>query len=252
MVKTAQGLVDYAVCQIGQAYWWGCFGQVATKELLEYKKKQYPSVYNSQLYNDVEAQFGKRVFDCVGLVKGYLWSDKYDSEPVYNSLQDVNVVGLYTCCNESGMLSSKPEIPGICLFTKSLDHVGVYIGNNKVVEARGHNYGVVTTIISDRFWYFWGKPKWIKYEKTEPYEEPYYNLSTTDKKFIDKLGQLELGMNGVNVKLLQILLRNACINTPIDGVFGENMRQNLIEYQTERKLEIDGICGKNTWTALIK
>ena len=252
MVKTAQGLVDYAENQLGQAYWWGCFGQTATEELLAYKTKQYPSVYKTQLYSDAENQFGMRVFDCVGLIKGYLWSDKYDSEPIYNSLQDVNVVGLYTNCTKTGMLSSMPAEPGVCVFTKSLDHVGVYIGNGKVIESRGHNYGVVCTNITDRFWYFWGKPKWIKYLDTEQFEEPYYSLSTVDKKFIDKLGQVEIGANGKQVKLLQILLRQACIETPIDGIFNATLRQSVIEYQTEKKLEIDGICGKNTWASLIK
>ena len=251
MVKTAQGLVDYSVCQLGQEYWWGCFGQTASKELLEYKRKQYPTVYNTSLYSDAENQFGKRVFDCVGLIKGYLWSDSYNSEPVYNQLQDVNVVGLYTNCNESGMLGSIPEEAGVCVFTKQLDHVGVYIGNGKVIEARGHKFGVVSTMLQERFWYFWGKPKWIEY-RNKTFEEPYYKLSTEDKKYIDKLGQLEIGMNGVKVKLLQILLRNACIDTPVDGIFNNDLRIHLIEYQTETKLEIDGICGKNTWTSLIK
>lgn len=252
MVKTAQGLVDYAESQLGQAYWWGCFGQTATKELLEYKRKQYPSVYKTQLYANAEEQFGMRVFDCVGLIKGYLWSDSYDSEPVYNQLQDVNAVGLYTVCNESGTLSSMPEEPGICVFTKALDHVGVYIGRGKVIESRGHNYGVVATNITERFWYFWGRPKWIQYNEYSKYQEPYYSLSTSDKKFIDKLGEISLGANGKQVKLLQILLRQACIDTPVDGVYNETLRQHVIEYQTEKKLEIDGICGKNTWTALIK
>lgn len=42
-------------------------------------------------------------------------------------------------------------------------HVGVYIGNGKVVEARGHDYGVVETNLVDRGWTQWGKCPYIEY-----------------------------------------------------------------------------------------
>ena len=38
-MKTGQGLVEYAKAQIGKPYWWGTFGNIATPELLAYKKK---------------------------------------------------------------------------------------------------------------------------------------------------------------------------------------------------------------------
>lgn len=42
-------------------------------------------------------------------------------------------------------------------------HVGVYIGNGEVIEARGHAYGVVTTKLSSRGWTQWGKCPYIDY-----------------------------------------------------------------------------------------
>ena len=44
-MKTAEGLVNYCRLQIGKPYWYGTYGQKATQELLEYKKKQYASQY---------------------------------------------------------------------------------------------------------------------------------------------------------------------------------------------------------------
>ncbi len=44
-----------------------------------------------------------------------------------------------------------------------LGHVGVYVGNGKVIEARGHKYGVVETNLVDRGWKQWGKLDWIDY-----------------------------------------------------------------------------------------
>ena len=39
----------------------------------------------------------------------------------------------------------------------------VYIGNGKVIEARGHKYGVVETNLVGRGWKQWGKLNWIDY-----------------------------------------------------------------------------------------
>lgn len=251
--KTNTGLVDYARHQVGQAYWWGCYGQVADERLLEVKTKQYPEVYKAALYDDAKEQFGKRVFDCNGLVKGYLWMDRYDSQPRYNPAQDCNSVGMFTNCTETGLVSSMPEIPGLVLFTSSLDHVGVYIGNGKVIESRGHKYGVVESSLGDRYFYRWGKPKWIQYER-EVYEfkEPYYDLNSDDQRFIDKLGQLKLGDSGINVYLMQSLLSHLQYMTATTGNFDNGTRYALIDFQSDNVLEVDGICGKNTWTALIK
>lgn len=46
-------------------------------------------------------------------------------------------------------------------------HVGVYIGNGQVVEARGHAYGVVQTALKGRGWTKWGKCKFIEYVEEE-------------------------------------------------------------------------------------
>lgn len=41
--------------------------------------------------------------------------------------------------------------------------MGVYVGNGKVIEARGHKYGVVETNLGGRGWKQWGKLDWIDY-----------------------------------------------------------------------------------------
>lgn len=64
-------------------------------------------------------------------------------------------------CSERGHLETMPDIPGVLLFMPG--HVGVYIGNGKVIEARGHAYGVVETNLVGRGWKEWGKLDWIEY-----------------------------------------------------------------------------------------
>lgn len=42
--------------------------------------------------------------------------------------------------------------------------MGVYIGNNQVIEARGSDYGVVQTTLKSRPWTHWGRCPWITYQ----------------------------------------------------------------------------------------
>ena len=163
-MKTNTGLVDYCRKQIGLPYWWGTFGQVATLSLLEQKKKQYPAQY---LASDFKYQLGQRVHDCVGLIKGYLWTN--DGKLTYNAAQDKDVSGMLSNCSAQGNISSIPEIPGVLVFMKG--HVGVYIGNGEVIEAKGHKYGVCKTKLDERPWTTWGILDWISYEKEKKMNE---------------------------------------------------------------------------------
>lgn len=159
--KTSAGLVAYAKAQLGKPYWYGTFGQKATKSLLNSKTKQYPGHYTPKRMDKYKMQLGARVHDCVGLIKGYLWSNSPTSSPKYNESQDVSANGMLNKCKEKGSISTLPEIPGVLVFMKG--HVGVYIGKGKVIEARGFNYGVVETALEDRKWTSWGKCPWITY-----------------------------------------------------------------------------------------
>ena len=96
MRKTAKGLVKYAKAQLGNPYWYGTFGQKATKELYAQKKAQYPSYYTA---TDYQKQYGKKVHDCIGLIKGYLWcTSPDDAYPVYlaNGCPDINEEMMYS------------------------------------------------------------------------------------------------------------------------------------------------------------
>lgn len=159
MAKTNTGLVEYAKAQLGRPYWMGTFGQFATEWLYNYNKGRLPAYYTD---TDFASQYGQKVHDCIGLIKGYLWSITPDDVPQYNPSQDVDADTMRNLCKEKGVIGTLPEIPGVLVFAPS--HVGVYIGNGEVIEARGHRYGVVKTKIKDRSWTVWGKCPWITYE----------------------------------------------------------------------------------------
>lgn len=250
MSKTSIGLVNYAVAQLGLPYWWGGFGQTASKSLLAQLKAQYPSVYNQSMYSNASEQFGKRVHDCVGLIKGYRWSETPTSNPVYNASQDVAVSGLYNQCSKRGTISKMPNIPGICVFMSDMSHVGVYIGDGQVVEARGHLYGVVQTSLSSRGWSLYGMPDWIKYDSSVDdtvYTDYYSTLSLKQKAIIDVWPVLKKGMNSPYVAGLQMLL---CFKNEetisIDSKFGAKTEVALKKYQGTKNLMQDGIAGPQT------
>lgn len=177
MAKTNYGLVEYAKIQLGRPYWYGTFGQTSTVKLYENRKKMYPKQYQWDCPAD---QLGKRVHDCVGLIKGYLWSEEPNSTPKYNANQDVSANGMYNVCKERGAISTMPELPGVLVFMPG--HVGVYIGNGYVIEARGHAYGVVKTKFEGRGWKNWGKCPWINYNTVAPATPLPIQLPSTQPK----------------------------------------------------------------------
>ena len=273
MTKTNIGLVEYAKAQLGLPYWYGTFGNTSTEALYKAKKNQYPGYYGA---NDYASQYGKRVHDCIGLIKGYLWSDTPTSKPKYNSSQDVSADGMLRKCIEKGNISTIPELPGVLVFSSA--HVGVYIGNGYVIEARGHAYGVVKTKLSSRGWKNWGKCPWIEYiEEEQPKEESVEeNLILTFQKAAQADGYkfAKYGCDGVYgneteqamqkcvvkkrliyqykncTKLVQRLLGFA--DKDIDGKCGSQTASAIKNFQQKNGLVVDGSCGPATWKKLLK
>lgn len=180
--KTSRGLLEYAIAQLGNPYWFGTFGQIADQTLLNNRRASYPNYYTA---TDFPSQFGQRVHDCVGLIKGYRWSDTPTSAPVYNPAQDVSAQGLFAQCSttfgaigDTNWTTLYSTYPGICVFIRQLNpdtgkveitHVGVSAGDGTVIEARGHAYGVVRTNLTDRPWTYWGMPDWLEDNTGVPY-----------------------------------------------------------------------------------
>ncbi len=184
-MKTNTGLVEYAEAQIGRPYWYGTFGNKATQDLLDRKTAQYPQHYQFARMERYKSQLGFRVHDCVGLIKGYLWSDGVNAVPKYNGEQDVSANSLLKKCKQRGRMHTMPEIPGVLVFMPG--HVGIYCGAGRVIEARGFNYGVVETVLDERNWEYWGKCPWIKY----PSGSRYFGKCATDEiSIVDALKSL--------------------------------------------------------------
>lgn len=271
MAKTNKGLVSYAKAQLGKPYWYGCFGQTGTASLLDSKIRQYPSLYTSARIANCRKQYGVKVHDCVGLIKGYLWCDSNtDTTPKYNAAQDKSANGMYNACKERGYINTMPDIEGVLVFMDG--HVGVYIGGGYVIEAKGFSAGVVKTALKSRPWKRWGKCPFITYEATKntatatkPAKKPATSSQGTTKKensFLPARGYFKRGDEGENVKKINDFYYNTfpsyekALKRKKENVkgdyFGENTEAWTREFQKRTGLEVDGFIGKLTLAEMKK
>ena len=175
-MKNNLWIVEYAKAQVGKPYWFGTFGQVGSASLYESKKNQYPANYPPKKFTKESfvKQYGQKVHDCAGLIKGALWCDTVDDPtPSYKASEDYGANKFFTNATQNGKMDTFIDVPGILVFKgtdKTKNHVGVYIGGGKVVEAKGHTNG---TVISDvTSWKYWAQCNLISYTDVVIPSEP--------------------------------------------------------------------------------
>ena len=111
------------------------------KDLIEWAKEQYtkPNRYKNGGIGRYDAD-GTRQFDCCGLFKCFMWHDYHTKNAAYygKTQKDLNCEGLIAEAKEKGPIDTIPEIPGILVYQNK--HMGIYLGNGKVIEATGAKY----------------------------------------------------------------------------------------------------------------
>lgn len=180
-MKDNYGMVEYARYQLGKQYWYGCYGNLGSPSVLAQKRDQYPEMYDKWSKESFVDGFNQKVHDCIGLFKGYLGcpGTDYNAPSTYDSRWDWSANTTIEKCTEKGDIKTMPEIVGLIVWKKG--HVGCYIGNGKVIEAKGHAYGVITSNLSDTKWKMWGKHPFIQ-----------YCIRTAVEAFVDRLYRLVL------------------------------------------------------------
>jgi hypothetical protein len=169
---------------------------------------------------------GRKVADCVGLIKAFYWTDE-SGKFKYNPSTDVTADRLLELATEKGYIGTIPETPGVLVHKKG--HVGIYIGNGKVIEARGTMQGVIQSNLSDLPWVAWSKCPYIQYVKESPAQAPVSTPVPVEKKTWEYYIQTETS------KELQMAL-NEC-----------GYRDNK-----GRQLAADSQLGELSWEALTK
>lgn len=168
-MRTNKGLVEYANNQLNRktVYMWGSFGQLVSNNFISQKAKQYPSWYNTARVNKFKGLINKQVYayDCVGLIKGYLWEKKG-----YTPSEDKSANGMYNASKIKGNIKSMPEREGILVWMDG--HIGIYVGKGLVIEATPiWKDGVQYSDIKDRKWIGWCECPYISYEEEEEEEK---------------------------------------------------------------------------------
>jgi len=240
MAITNSRLISYAEAQLGRPYWYGCFGQTANASLYAQKSKQYPDMYNKWSKESFVDQYGERVHDCVGLIKGAVWSNgDPNATPLYNADQDVSANGLIKLCTETGAISTIPEVKGLVVWKDN--HVGIYIGNGNVIEAKGHSYGVVRSKLAERPFTKWGKlpTSFVIYES-----KPVQTCSVT-------LPVLFKGSKGQAVKTLQACLDVYGYGIQIDGSYGPATEKAVKDFKKKKGLGSTDEVNHYTWQYLL-
>lgn len=209
-------------------YIWDCRGQVWTQAMQDKATREMTVQYGQRWV-------GRRVADCSGL---FVWAyDKlgldifHGSNTIYNK-HTIKV----------GMLYGEVEIlPGTAVFQVKegrRTHIGLYVGDGKVIESHGTRSGVIESDLSD--WDEWGLLAEVDYSEVEP-----------DHVTLDSLKTLRKGDSGLTVKWLQELLLEAGHDLgKADGVFGSKTQTAVEEFQRRNGLTVDGIAGKLTMAAL--
>lgn len=225
-------------------YIWGTAGIQWTEAKQKQKVNYMVSKYGSDWKKNKEAKddnyyyaalygskwIGHTVADCSGL---FVWAYKKYGASIYhgsNSIYD-------RYCSKKGKLNDslkKTLKPGTAVFTgdeKKHGHIGLYVGNGKVIEASGTQAGVCTSNITDGKWTYYGELKDVQLDGASPV----YIIQKGDK--------------GEEVKKIQKLLLERGYKLPkygADGDFGSETEAAVKAFQKDWGLKQDGIVGEET------
>lgn len=165
MGYTNSGLVKHCkeALKLKTVYMWGGLFREVTKGYIEQLSgiagygAQYPANRVAYLKNLI----GKGYYgcDCVGLVKSYYFGGFGTAKNAkgYSGKLDYGVGAMYNAAKVKGKTAAFPKIEGALVMTSDFGHVGVYIGNNEVIECTLSRFGdgVVKTGYNDRNWAWW-------------------------------------------------------------------------------------------------
>lgn len=256
-MKTGEGLALFAekAAAAKTPYIYSTFGQVLTERKLAEVRRLYPDRMSEKRYQYARDHYvGRRTNDCYGLVKRYRWSGgdaenpSLDDIPIYDGKTDVNANTAYQKAKVKGPIKSIPEVRGLIVWKPG--HVGVYLGNGRVAEARGFDYGTVITKLSDRPWTNWFQEAGISYD-----QQP---TPTPGGGFDVKVKTLKRNADGSAMVDPNVLVFQSMMNTlkirdddgrelVEDSHYGKRSEQACKRFQKMRGLTVDGKCGPATW-----
>jgi len=145
MKLTNIGLVEFVKTKLGTPYVYGMKGTVMTQANFNYLQARYG---NRLVWNSDERKVGKICVDCSGLISWFTGKLKGSSQFKAESV-----------AHPISTIASAPI--GAAVWRQG--HIGIYIGNGEIIEARGSQYGVIRTRVKYRDFTHWFLLKDIEY-----------------------------------------------------------------------------------------
>lgn len=144
----------YLRAQLGSIYVWGAQGETVSntawiyaKETTQYNGARAVALYEKRLAEGVDPIVA---YDCSGLIVRFLLDNKLIP-------YDISSRGLYGRCKA---LTREQLQPGDLVFRHNhvrIYHVGVYMGDGKVIESKGRDDGVVERDIDASGANYWNR-----------------------------------------------------------------------------------------------
>lgn len=189
----AESIKSWVLSRIGNPYIMGGTGQFCTVSYREARAAQYPgsaakikkncqrmngsaSTCKGCRYYDESTGKGKRAYDCAQLTR---WAmDSVDISLVSGATSQWNK----TRWAEKGTIDTLPKDKVCQVFRKddatTMGHTGLYLGDNTVAHAKGHDYGVVRETLQEYArWTHWGIPEGL-------YDTPEDEAATGDDEIV--------------------------------------------------------------------
>lgn len=159
-MKSIEDFKLYLDSCIGSPYWPNTYGQKASTNL---EKKLKNEFYGWSVTNS-SSDYGKRVYDSAGLIKGFLWSTD-EGTPAYKSSEDISPYGFYLL-SKHGKADTFPKTNGTYLY-KSItkNSIGIYqmgVYFDGYVYQSEKNKGVTCTLYRVQDWPFWSVCNFLK------------------------------------------------------------------------------------------
>ena len=267
--QTASDFIDFLKSRVGCGYVLGTYGQICTQQLLEDRAVADPENGSSYYLGDCARWMGKLVTDCSGLIEWFLLKRGVSNCDSYSG-------GMYKqwCSERSTNISIMPRIPGIAVFKrndKGVYHVGIYVGKDRVIEAKGAMYGVVVSQFSaDDEWNAWGYLDWLNYdlEESDVTQLPivadaltygplpgYPDIRTSAAEEVEHSGSYaspvyRKGDSGTKVEMIRRRFWAEDSSFVVNDFFDDVLENKVKAFQEDNDLTVDGLVGSGTWRAL--
>ena len=240
MALTGRELAEFAKSKVGTPYVYGAKGAEGpfTQAKLNSLAKSYPGTFTALYISKAKKYIGKVCTDCSGLISWY-------TGKVIGSSQ------MYSTASKRIPISQISNVPVGAVLWKS-GHVGVYLGDGLVAEAKGINYGTVITKVSATAWKYALLFSYISYDTSSATSAPVKGKNP----YTQPTATMKKGSRGEGVKWVQWELTEAGYDFSkhggIDGDFGSYTEQCVRQFQTSCKIGVDGKVGSETREKMIQ